>query len=238
MNNTLITRAGTTVAVAMIALAAFASIEDITLKRKPKVGDVGEYKVSAVFTTDQGEVTFAQKRVEKVTEVKPEGNFVMKVTSSETKISFGGQELPDQPETSSTEEIGPDGLLRTVTADTPVDANSYRIGNLHALKTPDADSKIGDEIKFEIPADKTKGTPGVKASYKVIGTEKVKDWDTVKLTFTAEETEGDVKSSVKGTVWLSTADGSVVKVQEEWKDVQPTGAPFPVNGKYNVERTK
>ncbi len=111
------------------------------------------------------------------------------------------------------------------------------MANLHAFKAPET-SKVGDEIAFDVPADSKKGTPAVKCVYKVVGTEKVKDWDCVKLTFTCAETDGDQKSSVKGTIWLSAADGFPIKSTEEWKDVQPGGAPFPVNGTFSVERVK
>jgi hypothetical protein len=238
MNKTFIGRSIALVSAGIIAVAAYAAVQDISLKRKPKVGDVAEYKDNATFTTDQGEVTFAQKRVSTVTEVKPDGGFVTKVTTSDTKVVFGGQELPDQPSLTSSTEFGPDGLLKAITADMPPAAATYRIANLHAFKAPDGAVKIGDEIKFEIPADKKNGTPGVKTVYTVVSTEKVQAWDTVKLTFSTEETEGDTKSSIKGTVWLNSADGTLIKSQEEWKDVQPQGAPFPVSGKYSIERTK
>lgn len=240
MNTTLLTRTGTVLAAGIIALTAYAALDDLSLKRKPKVGDVSEFKVSAAFQTDQGEVLFGQKRVEQVTELKSDGGFVEKITSSETKISFGGQDLPEQPAVTGSAEVGPDGLIKTVTSDEPTvsDPANLRLYNLHAFKAPDGAVKVGDEIKFDIPADTKKGTPGVKCTYKVAGSEKVKDWDCAKLTFTAEETEGEAKSSIKGTAWISTADGSLVKSEEQWKDVQPAGAPFPVNGKYTVERVK
>ncbi len=38
----------------------------------------------------------------------------------------------------------------------------------------------------------------MKTSYKVVALEKFKDWDAVKLTFSAEETGAETKSSVKG----------------------------------------
>lgn len=225
-------------AVGLFAIPALAGAEDITLKRKPAVGDVSEFKLTAVFQTEQGEVNFSQKRTEKVTEVKPTGGFVQTVTTSDTKISFGGQELPNTSEASGTSEIGPDGLVISIISQPASDASSYRIANLHSFKIPDSAMKAGDEIKFDIPADSKKGTPAVKSVYTVVGKEKVKDWDCVKFTFTSQETEGDPKSSVKGTVWLSSSDGSLVKAEEEWKDVQPAGAPFPVSGKYSTERTK
>lgn len=236
--NTFASRAAITLAVGMIGLAAYATGDDIVLKLKPKVGDAYEYKASATFETDQGTLTFNQKHADKVTDVKADGGFVVKSSSSETKITFGGQELPGGNETVSTSEYGPDGLLKAITADPAPDASAYRIANLHGFKIPTGPVKIGDEIKFDIAADKTKGTPTVNAVYKVAGLEKVGDWDTVKLTFTAQEPDSDLKSAVKGTAWLNAADGSIVKMVEEWKNVQPNGSPFPLNGKYTVERTK
>jgi len=238
MKRTLLARGTTIVAVAMIALAAYAAVEDFNLKRKPKVGDADAFKITAVFETDQGTVNLSQKRAEKVTEVKADGGFLIESITSETKISFGGQELPDQPEVKATVEMGPDGLAKTFTSDMPADASTYRIANLHGFKAPDGAVKIGDEIKYEIAADSKKGTPLVKSAYKVVGTEKIKDWDTIKLTFASEESGAETNSSIKGTIWINTIDGSLVKSEETWANVQPQGAPFPLNGKFTSERTK
>lgn len=233
-------RAGAAFAVGIVALTAYAAVQDLNLKFKPKVGDVSKYSVSATFQTPMGDVTFAQKRTETIAEVKPDGGYVAKATTSETQVTFGGQELPAQPEVSSTVEIGADGRVKSISSDGPAtsEASSVRLANLHAFEAPSTPAKIGDEIKYEIPADSKKGTPGVKAAYKVVGVEKVKDWDCVKLTFTSSETEGDPKAMVTGTLWLSTVDGAVIKSQEEWKDVQPAGAPFPVSGTFANERIK
>jgi len=237
MNRTSFVRIICIASAGIIALGAYAAIQDITLKRKAKAGDQQQFKVSAVFTTEQGDITFNQNRTEKVTAVKPDGGYVVEASSTDTKVVVAGMDMPS-PDTKDSSEIGPDGLVQTITSEMPVDASSYRIANLQAFKVPDAAVKIGDEIKFEIPADKKKETPPVKAVYTVVGMEKVKDWDTVKLTFTAEETEGLTKSSAKGTIWVSVVDGSMVKSEATWKDVQPTGVPFPLNGKFIIERVK
>jgi len=238
MTRNILKRSGSILAAGLVALTAYAAVQDsVSLKRKPKVGDTFEYKASANFTMAQGEIGFSQEQTVKITEVKPEGGFVQESTNKNTKITFGGAEQPGPPESKSTSEYGMDGLLKSIKADTPADAASWRIANLHAFKRPDGDVKVGDEIKFEIPADSKRETPAMKAVFKVAGKEKVKDWDTVKLTYSTEETEGDMKSSIKGTIWLSTADGSMVKTDETWKDVQPQGAPA-LSGKYTVERTK
>jgi hypothetical protein len=43
---------------------------------------------------------------------------------------------------------------------------------------------------------------------------------------------------MSGTLWLSTADGSLVKSDGKWTNVQPQGVPMPLTGKYTTERTK
>ena len=207
MYRTSVMRAATVTAAGFVALTAFAGFQDVTLKRRPKVGDVAEYKVSARFKADQGEIVFGQKRVEKVTEVKPAGGFMVELSTSETKVSFGDQDMPERPETMGTEEIGADGLVRSVTADPPIDAANYRISNLHGFKAPDSSAMIGDEINFEIPLDTKKGTPAVKATFKGVSRERVKDWDTVKLAFTLgnwnfPERDGFIDEYWRQGVWF------------------------------------
>ena len=86
------------------------------------------------------------------------------------------------------------GLLKKISADNDPGAFSYRIANLQpGFKFPEKAVKIGDEIKFEIAADKTKDTPGVKSVYRVAGLEKINGWDTVRFSFTAEEPDSDLK---------------------------------------------
>jgi hypothetical protein len=118
MHRTLISRTGAAfVAAGLFAISAYAAFQDIGLRAKPKAGDVRAYKVVATFQTEQGEISFNQNRKETIGEVKPDGGYTMKAITSDTKISFGGQELPEQPESTSTEEFGPDGMMKSFTAD-------------------------------------------------------------------------------------------------------------------------
>jgi hypothetical protein len=114
----------------------------------------------------------------------------------------------------------------------------FRIASLASFQAPDEAKNIGDEITYSIPADKDHGMPAAKADFKVLALEKVKDWDTVKLSYSVAETEGDPKASSSGTLWISAADGSLVKSESTVTNVKPYGAPFPLTGKYNIERTK
>ena len=222
---------------ALVAGSAIAGHDAISLKRKPKVGDVAEYSVNAQFDTDQGAIKFTEKQSEKVTDVKPDGDWVIEAASTNITVDIAGNQMnPD--DNKATTEFLPNGRVKTITVDPPAEADVYRVANLTAFEAPDEPKNIGDEIAYTVPADKDHGTPAYKADYKVVSLEKVKDWDTVKLSFTIEETEGDQKSSSSGTLWLSTTDGSVVKSESNWKNVQPQGVPFPLTGKFTLERTK
>ncbi len=222
---------------ALAGIAATSKADDFSLKPKPKSGDTAEYTVSAEFQADQGAIKFNEKMIQKITAVNADGSFVKTIASNGITIDIGGQVITPN-DNSITEVFLANGHVKTITADAAVDAASYRIANLEAFQAPDTPVKVGDEIKFDIPADKTLGTPAATADYKVVGTEKVKDWDTVKLTYTSAETEGETKSSMSGSLWLNAADGSAVKSDGKWKDVQPPQSPFPLTGTYKVERTK
>lgn len=238
MNNALIRRGFGVVAATSLVIAAFAALDDINLKRRPKVGDVAEYSVDATFDTEQGAIKFTEKEAEKIVDVSPDGTFKLKVDSTNVAIDVAGQTLPPQPDSSYTSENAANGSVKSISATEEPGPATYRIAHLNAFQAPDGPVKVGDTFKYDIAADKTHMTPGVHAEYTVAGVEKVKDWDTAKLTYSIKETEGDMPSSVTGTAWVSTVDGSIVKLQAVWTNVQPQGVPVPLSGKYNVDRTK
>lgn len=221
-----------------LLVAASASLDDIILKRRPKVGDTAQYTISAEFDSESGTIKFGEKETSKITDVSPDGSFKELVSASDITIEVPGIQIPAPPDSSYTAEYLASGLTKALTGEMAPDSSSYRLSHLNDFEAPDAPVKVGDVIKFDIPADKDKDTPAVHAEYTVAGFEKVGDWDTAKLTFSAKETEGTAPSTISGTVWISTADGSVVKMDGLWKDVQPQGVPMPLSGKYHMDRTK
>jgi hypothetical protein len=237
MKSAIIKRTSVVLLGVLVAGTALAVHDGVSLKRKAKVGDEAEYKVSAKFSSDTGDILFAESESEKVTDVKTDGSWTVETNANHITVNVAGQEV-SSPDNKATTEFLPNGKVKNITVDPPAEADTYRIANLSAFEAPDGVKNVGDDITFTEPADKAHGTPEYKGDFKVLALEKVKDWDTVKLGFDVEETEGDQKSSSKGTIWISAADGSLVKAENNWKDVQPHGVPFPLTGTYTIERTK
>jgi len=221
-----------------LALSAVAGHDGFSLKRKPKVGDTEELTLTGTLDVGGGDAKLTGKETVKVTDVKPDGGYTESTDSHDTSVNMAGSDnaVPDKTETVT---YGPDGsVMKIMDGDSEATDGGYRITNLTFFKAPDKPVAVGDDIKYTIPADKTKMTPGVSYDYKVVAAEKIKDWDTLKMTYTTAETDGDSKASTSGTVWVSTLDGSMVKSISKWTNVQMPGVPVPINGEFTIERTK
>jgi len=221
-----------------LALSALAVHDGFILKRKAKVGDTEELTLTGTMDVGGGEAKLTGKESVKITAVKPDGSYTEQTDSHDFNFDLGGnsQAVPDRSETVA---YGPDGTVLSIKdGDNDAGPEGYRLSNLTLFKATDKPLSVGDELKYNIAADKVKQTPGVSLDFKIVATEKVKDWDTLKMTFTSSETDGDSKASASGTVWVSTADGSLVKTDSKWVNVTMPGAPFPISGEFIVDRTK
>jgi hypothetical protein len=223
--------------VSAVAVAAFAALDGVSLKPRPKAGDQRQYKVSAEFNSDQFQAKFSQDQLQKILDVKADGGYTVETTNTNTKIEVSGQSV-DGPEDKSTSTHEATNRVTKIEGSQAPDATVYRLARLNTFEAPDKTVSVGDTFDVTVPADSKLGTPAQKNTYKVEAMEKVKDWDTAKITFTHEETEGTDKSSIKGTVWINTADGSMVKNEGTWNNVHVTGVPTALNGTYKAERTK
>lgn len=114
--------------------------------------------------------------------------------------------------------------------------DSYRAAALETLIVPDKPVKIGDtwSYKTDGSAKKWKKT---QVDYKVESTEKVGNYDCVKVSFNAKELEGgDDAAAEKGNLWLSKADFSLVKREAKVTNLPLPGSPMPLSGTIKFER--
>jgi hypothetical protein len=238
MRKSFFTRGVATFAASAMALGVIAGQDGINLMRKPKVGEVAEYAITAQFDGTDDKIKFTETQTQKVTDVRPDGSYELSQASTNVLVDMGRGLTMNQPDNTVVSEEAPNGRIKTIVSGDATDPASYRIAHLQTFETPTTPVKVGDDIKYTIPADPKLGTPAVSADYKVEGLEKIKAWDTIRLTFKTEETEGDTKSSTSGTLWVSATDGMLVKSDGKWKDVQPPGVPTPLTGTFTLERTK
>jgi len=114
--------------------------------------------------------------------------------------------------------------------------DQMRIANMSAFNFEDKTYNVGDKIAYETKPAKSNGNVGAKVELVVAGTEKVGEWDSVKVTYSYKELTGEAPAESTGTEWLSTKDATVIKVEGNYKNAPFPGAPGPINAKIKMER--
>jgi hypothetical protein len=224
-------------AVAALSLASFAlAAQGFLIKRTPKEGDVARYKITADIALAGVEVNFSATEESKVTKVEENGNYTSESRQFNTKVVIAGQEqdIPEQGASRSTynsrgEMVGYQGPDES--------GGAWRLAVLNGFYMPEKAVNVGDTWTYEIKADSKKGTVDAKATFKVLGEEKVDTEDTVKIESNVSETGNDA-ASIKATYWLSKTNWEPVKAEGEWLNVPLPGAPAPVNAKFKLVREK
>lgn len=220
-------------AISLVAVAAIAfTFETYNLKRAPKEGSAATYTIKANMQVMGQDVDFSADLAEKIKMVAPNGEY--SVEASQTNIKVAGQDVP-APETVSVTTYKPNGeLIKKEGGDTSPEG--YRMSQLEGFIAPDSEINVGDSWTKELAANKERGTVATKATYKLEAVEKVGDVDTLKISYTIKETEGDKPASTEGTTWIRKDDRSMVKEEATWTDMPIPGAPAPVSGKISVAR--
>lgn len=220
-------------AISLVAVAALAfTFETYNLKRAPKEGNAATYSINANMQVMGQEFEFSADLAEKIKKVAENGEYTVESTQSNIKVA--GQEA-GAPETVSVSTFKPNGeLVKKEGGDSSPEGN--RMSLLESFISPDTEINKGDSWTKDIPANKDRGTVGTKATYKLEGEEKIGDVDTLKITYSIKETEGDKPASTQGTTWLRKDDRSMVKEEATWTDMPIPGVPAPVSGKISVTR--
>lgn len=219
--------------VAALSVAALAVQDGISLKRTAKVGDSAKYRLKADVDVQGTEVQFTALVSEKISKVESNGNYVIESTQSEGKATFGGQDM-DAPTTSQTMTYKSTGELLELKAE-DTSPQVYRTAILTTFVVTDKPVKVGDTWNVELKKDDKTGAVPVKGSYKVEAEEKVGEVECFKVKYTTKENEGgDAAATVEATSWINKKDGSLVKSEGNWKNVQFPGVPMPINAKFTL----
>jgi hypothetical protein len=219
---------------AVTAAVAFAA-DGFKLRRTPKVGEEINMRLTADVEVMGVNATFTAKIKDKVLKVDANGDYTIESTQSEGKISFNGQDM-DAPggEATSTKYSANGAILEM--KGTEVSDDQMRIANMSAFNFEDKTYNVGDKIAYETKPAKSNGNVGAKVELVVAGTEKVGEWDAVKVTYNYKELTGEAPAESTGTAWLSTKDATVIKVEGNYKNAPFPGAPGPINAKIKMER--
>lgn len=218
-------------AVATVAIAA----DGFKLRRVAKVGEEITMRLTADVDVMGVSATFTAKIKDKVTKVDENGDYTVESTQSEGKISFNGQDM-DAPggEPTSTRYAASGSILEMKGGD--ISDDQMRIASMSAFMFEDKVYNVGDKIAYETKPSKANGNVGAKVALEVAGTEKVGEFECVKVVYSFKELTGEAPAESTGTAWLSQKDASLVKVQGEYKNAPFPGAPGPINAKIKMER--
>lgn len=215
--------------------SAPAQATTFTIKRVPVKGAEFITFLNAQISIQGMDVTFTTKNHYKVGDVAADGSYTISSTQTDGHVSFNGseQDIPESPEVIST--FLPGGEIKEIKSENVGEAQ-WRLAHLMMVHSPDAPVKQDDSWSYKMAADKDKGGVGVSIDYKLLGTEKVGTFDTVKISVAAKETEGSDPAKVTGTVWLDVKDFSIVQSTMTWSKVPIMGSPEPVDGTVKVTR--
>ncbi|MHB8635624.1 MAG: MlaD family protein [Fimbriimonadaceae bacterium] len=222
----------------VVLLAGLAALgvsgSDGGLKLSAKVGDTRSYRLAADFTIPDGAVKVAGQVTRKVVKVGSDGTITLQETHSHMSIAIKGN-LMNQDDAVIVKLLHPDGTTAELRGEgaTP---EAYRVVTLSTVYLPDFPLAIDKTWTWDVPPDSKHGVVKAKGDYKVVGDEKLHDIDTWKITFTVTEAEGSTPASNTSTVWISKADGSLVKSESEVKNL-PIKGVGPLSGSQSLDMT-
>lgn len=223
------------IAVVAISATALAITDGFRISRKPKEGETIKYRMTA--DVDFGGMAIKAKFLvaEKVTKVEADGTYKVEQNRLEGKVDVNGQEQDAPGGGASTTTYAANGEVKEVTGDNTT-GDTYRMANLGVLIDPAKDLAINDTWTYEGKADKKTGAVAVKGEFKLLGEEKIGEWDTLKVKATLKETEGTDPASSDGTIWINKADGTAVQMESKWVNFPFPGAPAPINATVKMVR--
>lgn len=211
--------------------------EAYEIKRVPKAETIVRYKIEAKSTVQGQDVVFRATNTERVSAVEEKGSYSIESVQSGVEVEFAGQKIPTDQSMTETTTFDATGDVVEIKGDT-VDATNYRMANAVSLHFPTDKVKPGEGWERKIQGNDKKGIVDATASYKLSGTEKVDDWDTLKIDVTYRETKGEKPISCTGTLWIDSKDGSLVKGNLSLENAPLGLSPEPVSMTATITRQK
>lgn len=224
--------------VALSGIATLAVAKDpVTIVHTPTVGDSHVYKIMSVFTmgdAQAGQATASGTDTIKILKVETNGNIDVESTQGTMAISIAGQEMDQPGGPPGVSVAGPDGHLIEIRGEN-ISPQVYRLVIMDSFIFPSKPVNIGDTWTYEYPDDPKTGIVKTMTTFKYLGDEKVDGYDCYKIASDVKEEEGANPAESKGTVWISKANGMMIKRSDVWTNVPIPTAPFPLSGTVSTE---
>lgn len=225
------------VAAAVLAIAAFAPAQQKTLLAlRAKAGQSAQYRSEfSVEVSVAGQTIKADiKQTERIDykEVAPNGDIttVRTTESSETVVNGEKMDEGDEEPKPATAVVRPNGTLVSYKSEEdPEELKvAMRIWNASNVVFSDSPVGEGDTWSHEFAPNAEFGTPAGKASFKLVGYEKMQGLDCAKIEMTFEESGVSPAISSKSTVWVELANGDSVASNFSFSNVPFGGGPMAV----------
>ncbi len=202
------------------AAVALANLQGVNIAWKPKEGDTSKYRLTTKASIQGTEMNFAATLTMKVKEVK-EDKITVEETQSEISVKFGDQDFSSMMPASiaQTTIMKADGTVIERKSEME-EAGSERMSAALEYRYPTKPIEKGGTWGFKAEADSAKKLPAREATYTYVGDEEVGKFKTFKITYSYKETEGSAPMTVTGTLWMSQANGDVIKGVYEMKNVE------------------
>ncbi len=220
----------------LLALSVFAlAAQGVVLKRAPKAGDKLKYKMTGNFQVQGADVVLNSTVTDEIKKV--EGDVYVTESSTKGTVSVMGNDQ-DVPERVATTTSKLDGTIVEIKGAAAEDAggNLYRVANLSLLMLPTTPIEMNGTWSTQAKKDDKRAVPGYKVDYRLVGEEKVGDWDAYKITADGKETEGEAPTSWKSTIWIEKTTGTLLRSVSDVTDVEFGPGVPPLSGKIELIR--
>ena len=227
------------VAVGLLSITgfAFAPLDGFSVKRQPKEGQIVKLRVKATLEIGGSQALFSGLVQDKTTKVDSDGAYTEEEQQTEGSAKIGDLTTAVPSIAAFPMIHNADGSLRELKGNPDVSGpDAYRMASLEVLVDAGHPLNVGDSWSTEIKADSKTGVKAAKADYKILGEEKIGEFNSIKVKFALKETEGTLPASSDGTIWINKADGTMVKEEITWKNAPFPGAQGPTNATMTVTR--
>ncbi len=202
-----------------------------TLRVNVKEGEVYKYKLTMDIDFGGQLVVFSATIVNKILKVDSEGNYTVESSQENGLVKFGDQEMPASAGPATKITYRPNGSVLKVEG-----AGNQMAGTFGNYSFPDKPVKVGD--KWEQEVKPSEQAPKIKTSYEVVGTEKVGDYETIKIKVSGKGESETQPMSFEGHVWVDLKTGMAVRTVMTIKGLPAEGAPMPIDGTLKMELVK